>query len=1066
MRKILLATVMLLCALMPSAWAQDRQVTGKVTAAEDGSPLPGVNVAIKGTTRGATTDANGTYRISVGPNATLIFSAIGFMRQEIAAGNQSTIDLTLETDASQLEEVVVTALGVSRQRESLSYNAESIGSDKINQARAPGLANSLSGKVAGLQINTISNGVNPATRIQLRGNRSMTGNNQALVVIDGVQVPNDAINYLNPNDVENVTVLKGANAAALYGSDASNGALVITTKKGSAGAPRVTYTNSTMVDQVSFMPKFNNTFGPGTENFSRTYIPIENQQYGPAFTNGPVTLIDEHGDYVTVPGTSVPIGRELEDGSQFSAPYRAIENNRRNAYDNGLTMQNDLSLSTGDEKSTFYVSVQDVRTKGIVVNDSYRRTGARMNATREYGKFKSSFGVDYRVGNRNTTTANFYNQVLNTAANYDFDSFRNWRPFTLPDGSLNPANPNNYFNDYFSNPYFEVDNNREKRIDRYFQGQLTLELQATKWLNFLYRIGVTNQQYEGQSYSAKYTFSNFAKASGKYNARDIAGSSSDYNANISRINQDFFATIDNRFGSVTSNLLIGTNVQERSVRSLGVSANALVLPDLYTVSNRVGEPGANQGSSLERRLGIYANWELGYKDFLYLNLSGRNDWSSLLSKNNRSYFYPGAGLSFVLTKAIPALRDNPTLTSARLRLSATQVGNIAINPYQLTTPFNVGGGFPFGSLPGYTQGNTFNNPDIQPEFINSLEVGGEFGLFNDRITLDLSYYSQESRNQTIQIDISQATGYNRATVNAGTVSNSGLEVDLKMTPIRSTSGLRWDVGINYSLVDTKVKEIYEGLNQINLSSYFGAVNSSLYQVFAIRGQQFPSIQIVDYQRAAYDAEGNVTDNRVVVDPNTGYPLKAANLRYVGQTVPRHRLGLNTTVAYKGFRLSGTAEYRGGNYVAHGLAETMWFTGSAYATTAYGRERFVFPNSVTKGADGTITPNTNITVKDGGLGTWDSQLRNYGTNFVTSGAFWKLRELALTYEVSPSFLRRSRFVKTATVGLVGRNLLTLLPKENIYTDPEFNNTTSNAIGVNATFITPPTRSYGFTVSLGF
>lgn len=1074
MKKILLATLLVWVVLMQVAWAQDRQVSGKVTTNEDGSPIPGVSVAVKGTTRGVTTNAQGNYQISAASGSTLVFSAIGFARQEVMLGNQTSLNIVLGSNTDELQEVVVTALGVQRQREQLGYNAEAVRADKITQARATNLATALSGKVAGLQINTIGNGVNPQTRIQLRGNRSLTGNNQALIVIDGVQVPSDAINYLNPNDIDNVTVLKGANAAALYGSDASNGALVITTKRGSAGAPKVTLSNTSFVEEISFMPKMNTRFGPGTENYSRIYIPIENQQYGPAYTDGPVTYLDDHGNYVTENGTSLPVGRPLEDGTIVRLPYRPVPNTHRNAFDKGFTNQADVSLSAGDERGSFYISLQDVNTRGIVPGDKFRRTGARMNASREYGKFKGSFGVDYRVGSFDAaggvdelgqaTGSNFYRNILNIAANHDISSYRNWQPLKLADGTMNPANPNNYFNDYFANPYFDLANNRSTGATRYFQGQATLEYQPLKWLSLLYRLGATNNQYDAKSHTGVYNFTAFAKSNGKYNARDIAGSVADFSSVTSRLNQDAFLQASHDFGVISTKLLLGTNVQERRRNYQIMSANSLVVPDLYNISNRVGEPSVYQYSSLQRLYAVYGDLELGYNDWLFVHLSGRNDWTSVLSRGNNSYFYPGADLSLVLTKAIPALRENRLVNSARLRLAATRVGNVTVGPYSLATIFGVGSGFPFGSLAGYSLGNTINDPGLQPEFITSYEAGLELGLLNDRITLDLTYYNQESRNQTVQIDISQATGSNRATVNAGVMANNGFEADLKFSPIRTTTGFRWDVGVNYSLTDTRVKQIYQGLNDLNLSAYYGAVNSSLYQVFAIKDQQYPALKVVDYQRVK-DVVANSSDDRVIVSPTTGYPQKAGALRHVGQTVPRHKLGLNTTLSYKGFRVMATAEYRGGAYIGHGLAETMWFTGASYATTVYGRERFVFPNSVIANADGSFTPNTSVTVRDGGLGAWDSNLRNYGTNFVTSADFWKLREVGISYEVPASWISRTRLFKTASIGLVGRNLITLLPKENIYTDPEFNNTASNAIGVNATYITPPTRTYGVTVNLG-
>ena len=1043
MRKLLLpfwlVLVSTLCAL-----AQDATITGRVTSADDGSPLPGVSVVIKGTARGTTTDATGAYRINASSANTLTFSFVGFVTQNVAVGNQSTINPKLVADASVLNEVVVTALGVVRQQKELGSATEVVRGDKLVQARATNVAQALSGKVAGLQINTVNNGVNPGTRIVLRGNRSLLGSNQALVVIDGTQVPQDAINFLNPNDIDNVSVLKG--------SEASNGALIITTKKGQNGAPRISYQNTSYLENISFMPKLNERFGAGTEAYSRVYIPFENQSYGPEFN-----------------GQTYDIGQTLEDGTIGKAVYSNVPNSKRNAYDIGSTMQNDLSLTSGDDKGSFFISLQDVRTKGIVPGDQYRRTGGRFNATRQYGKFRGGFNIDYRIGTTNSTTSNFYNNILNTAANINLTDYRNWQPFKLADGTLNPANPNNYFNDYFDNPYFAKDINRQNQINRYLTGNVELQYQATPWLNFLYRFGVTNQGYETKYYSAKYTYSDFAKAH-IYRAKDLAGSVTDNTVNNQRLNQDFFLTANRTFGALKATLIAGTNIQERSYKTLTASANALVIPDLYNVSNRVGEPSVSESNAKARLIGAYADLTLGFKDYLFLHVSGRNDWNSVLAKSNRSFFYPGADLSFVLTDAVPALKNNNVLSGAKLRAAATKVGQVSLpgtfGAYQLETVFNPSGGFPYGSLAGYTIGNTANNPNIQPEFVTSYEVGGEFSFLNDRINLDLSYYKQQNTNQTVRIDVSNTTGYSGAVINTGRLDNSGFEVDLKTTPVRLDNGFRWDLGVNYSRISTVVVDIAEGLNEINLSSYYGAVNSGLYQIFAVKGQQFPVVKVVGYERER-DAQGNIIPGgRVVVDPASGYPLKAAELINMGSTNPPDRLGINTSFRFKGLSLSGTAEYRGGNVVAHGLAESMWFTGSAYATTVYGRERFVFPNSVIKNADGSYTPNTTIATRDGGLGAWDSNLRNFGENFVTSGAFWKLREVALTYQLPNALLTKSRFIKSATIGLVGRNLVTLLPKENIYTDPEFNNTTSNAVGVNATNITPPTRTYGFTVQVGF
>lgn len=1052
----------LMTMLALQAWAQDRQVTGKVTAGEDGSPLPGVNVAVKGTTRGTTTNAEGEYRLSAGTGSTLVFSAVGYRRQEVAVGSQSRVDLTLTAETSQLEEVVVTALGVQRQKETLGYGTTTVKASELTQARATNISSALSGKVAGLQINTASASVNPNTRIVLRGNRSLLGNNQALIVVDGTPVPQEVLNALNPNDIENVSVLKGANAAALYGSDASNGALVVTTKRGSAGAPQVTFSNTSYAESISFMPKFQNRFGGGTESFSRVYIPFENQSYGPEFTTTGTVLTQDPespSGYSQEPATGVTVGRPLEDGSRFTLPYQGFESSKRDAFSTGRTFQNDLSLSAGDDRGAFRVSMQDVNTTGVVPKDKYRRTSFNLNADRQYGKFKGAFRANYTTAKSDRTTADFYFSVLNAAANVPIDTYKNWQPYLLADGKPNPANPNNYFNDYYDNPYFSLDNNRQNFRDNVLTGNIELSYNPIEWLGVTYRLGGTIRNRLSKSYTDKYTFTNFAKSHGKYNAKDIAGGVTDFSDANTRLNQDLYATVTRKFGTAFSlDAIVGTQIRENTRKIVQTQSSSLVIPGLFNVGNRTGEATVSQSDFTDRLIGIFGDVSLGYRDFLTLHVTGRNDYTSLLSKSNRSFFYPGADVAFVLTNAVPSLQ-NEILSFAKIRASATRVGNINVAPYQLQTVFTPGPAFPYGGQAGFTLSNQINSSDLKPEFTTSYEVGGEFGLLNNRISLDLAYYVQSTTNQTVPIDVSRATGFSRALINVGEVQNNGFEVELRTTPIRTSSGFRWDLNFNYSLVNNKVISLYEGLPEINLSSFYGLTgDASLGQIFAREGEQFPVLKVVGYAR---DPQG-----RVIVDGETGYPVKNPSLQIAGQVNPRDRIGLSTNLSYKGLTFSALAEYRGGNVIYHGLGASMWFTGVAATTANYGRERFIFPNSVIQTGTDTYTPNTSVAVEDGGLGTWDGNLRTFGENFVTSGAFWKLREVALTYSVPTAWLTRTRVIKGASIGLVGRNLLTLLPKQNIYTDPEFSNSVTNSVGLNDTGLTPPTRTYGFTASLSF
>lgn len=1047
MKKFLLKRcyVLLLLLTVGTAYAQERSVSGKVTSAEDGSALPGVNVVLKGTTAGTVTDAAGSYQLNVpASGGALIFSFIGFKSTEVVIGDRNVVEVALSLDATQLSEVVVTALGIEKTERSIGYAVGKVKAAELTQANATNVGTALSGKVAGLQINTVNNGVNPATRIVLRGNRSLAGNNQALVVIDGVQVPNEALNYLNPNDVESVNVLKGPGAAALYGSDGANGALIVTTKKGSKTAPQITYSFTAQQETINYLPKLQDRFGGGTNAFSRDYISFENQSYGPAFD-----------------GSTVLLGRVTEDGNQESGKYSAVKDGKLNAFDKGSTVQHDLSFGTADEKSSFFASFQRVDTKGIVPKDENSRTTLRINADRTFGKLKVGSTVSYSLRNTKATNSPFYANVLNSPANIDVGKYRNWRPLFLGDGSNNYASPNNYFNDYIEPPYFALDRDRAEDRINYLIASLEASYKVADWINLLYRVGVTNDNGDFQDWSEKFSYTDYAAHSGKsIAAGNFLGFSQSQTSYINRFNSDFMVTFNKKFGDFSTNLLLGNNVRQTRRGSNAITANELVIPGLYNPVNRIGEAGVGSFESLQRSYSFYGSLTVGYKDFLTLEVTGRNDNVSVLNDGNNSIFYPGAALSFVATDALEILKDNSILNYAKFFLSASNTGNVSADPYDVQTIYTSGLGFPYGSLAGFSLGNTSANPNLKPEFTKAFEIGGEFTLLNDRIGLDLAYSKTQTTDQTVTVDIANTTGFSRARLNTGRVDNDIYEVTLKTTPINTSYGLRVDVNVNYTNVETEVVELFGETKSINLSNLYSlTTDQSLGQIFAEVGQNYPIVKATAYAR---DPQG-----RVIVNRETGYPVASGELKTFGQANPKHTLGIQANVKFKNFNLSALAEYRGGNVIYHGVAATSWFTGVSAATVAYDRERFVFPNSVYEDEDGSFVENTDVVTQDGGLGAWDSNLRVFGENFVTSGAFWKLREATLGYTVPKSVLEKIGFIKSVYIAFVGRNLLTILPKENIYNDPEFAVSTTNAVGLSGTQTnTPPTRTYGFTFKINF
>ncbi|MEB2783903.1 SusC/RagA family TonB-linked outer membrane protein [Algoriphagus persicinus] len=1041
MKKILLLglSLFLVSAL---AFAQGRRVTGIVSSGEDGEPIPGATVLVKGTSVGTATDIDGKYVLDIPEGGrVLVFSFIGTTTQEINIGQQSYIDVVLQPDVQSLSEVVITgAAGIESRRVEMGYNATSIETRDVAQGRAANVASGLTGKVAGMQINTTGSGVNPNVRVVLRGARSLTGNNEALIVVDNVIVPNSILGNLNPQDVQEITVLNGANAAALYGSAASNGALIIVTKRGKSGAPRVTVGHTVNLEEVSFYPEIQNTFGSGyAGGYPHQYVPYENQQYGPRFD-----------------GSMVQIGRPLEDGSIQTIPYSAT-GAKNDFWETGVTNQTDVSISGGDENSTNFFSAQYLDNDGTTPGDNYTRASIRFNSTREFNdKLSLNISTNYVQNRYNITnvTAGMFDNILQTPAHIPLTSYKDWKndPF---------ANPNGYYNEYYDNPYFAIDNNRQNSGNDYLVANVELKYKPLQWLDFTYRVGVSNRSSFSKSTTGKFTFTDYTKEISAAKT-DIAGGVSDGTSFNNQIISDFLINMKKAVGDdLFFNLLLGNQVRQNRSKSVGVSANGIVIPGLYNVSNRVGEAGASEGNYEASQIGVFAQFKTAYKDYLFLELTGRNDWVSTLSKDNRSFFYPAANVSFLASEAISALQGSKVFTQLKLRGGVSQVGQVNLGnttnfgAYQLKPTFSPSGGFPYGSLSGYTLDNRLVAANLKPEITTSFEVGTDFILFNNKVNGAFTYYKSETENQTIPTGVAVSTGFSSYLQNTGLVGNEGIETMLNVTAY-SRNNFQIIVGANYTFNDNKVLELADDTKRLSLSSGGNA------QVYAVEGETFPVLIGSIYKRDQQD--------RIIVDGTTGYPSAAEEQVILGNTTPRHRLGVNAEILYKGFRLFALAEYRGGYSILYDGGGLFDFSGSGITTTYFNRERFVIPNSSYEDPEnpGTYVANTNITVTDGGAGFWTdgSFRRNIAENYLVSGDYWKLREVAISYDFPASLMSRIGFIQGATITAQGRNLLIFTPKSNIYTDPDYNFSDGNAVGIVTLAATPPTRFFGGSITLTF
>jgi len=1023
-----------------SMLAQTVQITGKVTSSDDGLPLPGVSVNVKGTTIGVATATDGTYTIQVPANSAILeFKFIGMTPVEVAIEGRTTINVIMVAERLAMDEVIVTAIGIERKTREIGYSMTKIDGERLNQVKSTTIAEGLVGKVAGLSISTVSSGVNPDQRVILRGNRSLTGNNQALVVLDGVPVALSYLLTLNPNDVQDINVLKGANASALYGSDAANGVIMVTTKRGSRDKISIMVSNTTTFDKVAFFPDLQNRFGAGSSSDkygNPVYEAYENQQYGPEFT-----------------GQMIDVGRADEYGRVQMFPYSSLPDEKKNFFDTGTTIQTDVSFQAGTANSTYFVSAQDARVKGLIPGDELRRNAVRFNGTSRYGGFKATTNVAYTHQEDDITTSNVLWSVYNTPQNIPLTSYSDWRTPSTPE-KTNWADINHYYNDYYDNPYTQLGKNRRLRKRDYLVGTLGLAQDINDWLTADIRTSVSLNYSSWKSTYEEWDYSDWAVNDSH---RSSAGGG-DSPASVSdgydygfRWTNDFLLTANKEFGLFSVTAIAGATTRSTYSNGLNVSVSSLEVPDVYNIKNRTSLLDGSQSYTETRRTGVFGDLTVGYRNFLFIHASGRNDWDSRLDPSNWSFFYPGVDASFVFTEAIPALAGNRILTYGKLRGGVAKVGSINISAYDLENEFSITGGFPYGTVTAHSISSSLKNRFLQPEFTLSTELGVDLNFFNSRINTEIAVYSMSTTNQTLPAQIAYSSGYSSMNINAGEMVNKGFELELKTVPVISGT-IRWDVNLNYAYWYNEVVSLTPEFDELSLGNY----------VYAIVGQPYPVNKWSDFVR---DPEG-----RVIVDAKTGLPTKSTDLPIGGQTVPKHLFGIQTYLKYKGFSVGASAEYRGGHIARSGTSSDMMFTGISDITAWAGRERFVYPNSVINTgttADPVYVPNTNVTTNDGNVDFYTQTYRSISRAFVHNAAFWKIRELNIYYDVPAKYLSYAGGVfKGAKVGFVGRNLFMFLPKSNMYGDPEVNSGSGNAVGYSPSGAIPPARSYGFNIALTF
>ncbi len=1037
-----------------SATIYAQKISGKVSSAKDGTILPGVSVQVKGTNTGTNTTADGTFSVNASSEATLIFSFIGFKNQEIKVGNQSIINISLDEDTQNLEEVVVTALGIKKESKKLGYATTTVNAEQLTVNRSPNFVNALQGKIAGVNISSMGTGPAGSSKIRIRGQSSVSGQNGPLIVVNGVPIDNtnfgtnpgnaaadnsigvrgggntsdggDGLSSINPDDIESMTVLKGATAAALYGSRAKDGVIMITTKtKGEGKGIGITYnTNFTTETPLDFTD-YQYEYGQG-ENGVRptTPNPTSGQwSFGEKFQPGMTQVLF---DNVTVP--YIPVYNRV---SKFFKP--------------GSNLTNTISLSSANEKGGFNLSLANMDNQGIVSNNKFNRKTVNL-------------GLSYDLSSKLSITSNInyskeYNKNPPNIANQDNSiptavyNMANSMPFDLLEAKKFNAAGNEFIYSRFqnrTNPYFTLSEQFQNiRRDRIF-GNIAAKYKILPWLLVQARMG---QDY----WSRDQDFNNFPTGQASLAgapAGFVNGTYTQESRRFRETNNDILISATQKFGDFGIDVTAGGNQMYRRFDNNSVQVQDFVVRGLYTVQNgRVKDP---QYSLSERSVNsVYGSADFSFKNFLYLNTTVRNDWFSTLSPANRSILYPSISGSFVFSQA---MKSAPSwLNFGKVRVAYAQVGSDTdVSPYANNLFYGINSnlfptpsGFlqPVGGSSGTT---TLPNANLKPMRIDEKEIGIELKMFNSRVGIDAAIYQKITNDQIVAAQISDASGFQTTLINSGKSQNNGVEFLINLVPIRSKD-FQWDLSFNGSYNITKVLSLLTDTPGERITVGTHVFNGELRQVV---GQEMGQIYGFGFKR---DANG-----QQIFGAN-GIPIRTPDLISYGSALPKWVGGINNALNYKGINLSFLIDFKLGNMMLSGTNFNAYRHGLNKATLV-GREGGVLGVGVNEKGE------TN-TVKAPVQDYW-SVVRSLQIiePVVYNGGFWKLRQITFGYDFT-KFLPKNFPVKAVKLSAVANNVL-MLKKwvENI--DPEsFGYTSDNLVGMESTGL-PTTRSMGFNLNVKF
>jgi TonB-linked SusC/RagA family outer membrane protein len=1038
MKQKLLFCFFLLLTVWTQVVAQEKTVTGRVTDDETKEGIPGVSVFVKGTSSGTVTDAEGNYQIKVPESATLVFQAVGYGTREVLVGAQSQIDMPLLTETKALGEVVVTALGIERDRKSLGYSVASLNNEELTIGRTTNIANALSGKVAGVRVTSSNGMVGSGASIFIRGFTSFTASNQPLFVVDGIPVDNGGgVNALqtgvsnsnraidiNQDDIESVNVLKGPAASVLYGSRAAAGAVIITTKKGKSGQKKsISFNTSYNVVEANRLPDYQNEYAQGS---------------GGVFTN-PAGQILSWGPRAT--------GQTVTNFRGEQEALTIYPDNVKDIFKKGYNFQNNISFSGGTDKSNYVISYGNVYETGILDNNQLTRHNFRVNGNTQITK-KLSAGLSVQYINNKSTRTQIGNQLSNPF-------FRGWfipRSINLSGMPFEDAAGNQIHYGVDDNPYWTIKHNKwNDEINRII-GNVNLNYEFNSWLSVDYKLGVDFYSQIINTYDQVGARGQANHAVGGVGA--VGVTNFDSKDTYSYLNFTLKRKINDQF-NITA--IVGNEVAQLSSASEAIVGANVNIRDFRDLNNTTTYfPSDSKAKS--RLIGVYADIAVGYKDFLTLNLTGRNDWSSTFGKEQRSYFYPSVAASFIFTEAFPVLKNN-VLTSGKLRSNIATVGRTA-PIYSTDTYFGAAGvadGFgpnityPFNGLGGRTLSDGAGNPLLGPEFTTSFEIGTELNFFNGRFGIDFTWFSSKSTDIIFSVPISASSGFTSAINNAGVMETKGIELLLTGQPIK-TKDFVWDISINFTKLDPKVKSLANGVTSIFLGGF------TTPQARLEAGQPYGVLFGSVFNRHS--------SGKLLINSTTGLTSLAPANGRIGNPNPDWTAGITNTFNYKGISLSFLIDIRqGGDVLSRNIGD-LRRTGVVAETAEFNRfEADGTTLSKPYIIDGVFSDGTPNNIPVTAQAYWGNIFAfGTGESYVFDASWVRLREASISYAFPKSLLDKT-FLGGLEIGVNGRNLLLSAPNFPHF-DPETNALgVSNGQGLEYNAL-PNTRTYGFFLKAKF